>query len=216
MTRNTWVGAVLGAVTACMLGMAFASVPLYRLFCSVTGFNGTPQIGPELASHTVSQTITVAMNANTSPNLPWAFNPKLPQVTMPLGAPQLAFYDGKNLGNHAITGHALYNVTPDVVGKYFHKTECFCFTSQTLQPGEAVQFPVTFWVDPSILQDPETRDIHTITLSYTFFPSLQEAAQTGALAKAGPHTGVQGQVKVLEPGTPSSASSPSPSGRGSG
>ncbi len=201
MTRNGWMGAGLGVVTAGMLGLAFASVPLYRVFCAVTGYGGTPQIGPELASHQVSQTITVAMNADTSPNLPWAFQPELKQVTMPLGAPQLAFYDGKNLSNHTITGHALYNVTPDVVGKYFHKTECFCFTSQTLRSGEAVQFPVTFWVDPAILQDPETRDLHTVTLSYTFFPSLADAARTGALAKAGPHTGVQGPVKVLEPGS---------------
>ena len=201
MTRNGWFGVGLGAVTAGMLGLAFASVPLYRVFCAVTGYGGTPQIGPELASHVVSQTITVAMNADTSPNLPWTFKPELQHVTMPLGAPQLAFYDGKNLGDHTITGHALYNVTPDVIGKYFHKTECFCFTSQTLRSGEAVQFPVTFWVDPAILQDPETRDIHTITLSYTFFPTLAEAARTGALAKAGPHTGVQGAVKVLEQGS---------------
>ncbi len=202
MSRNGWIGSALGVVTAGMLGLAFASVPLYRLFCSVTGYGGTPQIGPETASHVVSQTITVAMNADTSPNLPWLFQPELKRVTMPIGAAQLAFYDGKNLADHTLTGHALYNVTPDVVGRYFHKTECFCFTTQTLQPGEAVQFPVTFWVDPAILDDPETRDIHTITLSYTFFPTLAEAARTGALAKAGPHTGVQGPVKVLTPGSP--------------
>ena len=119
---------------------------------------------------------------------------------MKLGEEQLAFYDGKNLSDHTITGHALYNVTPDVVGRFFHKTECFCFTSQTLAAGEKVQFPVTFWVDPAILDDPETRDVHTITLSYTFFPSLEEAARVGALAKAGPHTGNTGQARVLEQG----------------
>ena len=148
----------------------------------------------------VSQSITVAMNADTSPQLPWAFSPEQRQVTMRIGEEQMAFYDGQNLSDHVITGHALYNVTPDVVGRYFHKTECFCFTSQTLAAGEKVQFPVTFWVDPAILKDPETKDIHTITLSYTFFPSLDEAAKSGALAKAGPHTGNTGQVRVLDPG----------------
>ena len=200
MTRNGAIGAGLGAVVAGMAGLSFASVPLYRMFCSVTGYNGTPQIGPQASPGTVNQVITVAMNADTSPQLPWAFSPEQRRVTMKIGEQQLAFYDGRNLSDHTLTGHALYNVTPDVVGRYFHKTECFCFTAQTLAGGEKVQFPVSFWVDPAILQDPETKDIHTITLSYTFFPSLDEAAKSGALAKAGPHTGTAGPVRVLEPG----------------
>ncbi len=201
MTRNGLVGTAAAVGVAGMLGMAFASVPLYRLFCAATGYNGTPQIGPEASPGVVSRQITVAMNADTSPSLPWAFGPEQRTVTMKIGEEQLAFYDGKNLSDHTITGHALYNVTPDVVGRYFHKTECFCFTSQTLAAGEKVQFPVTFWVDPAILKDPETRDIHTITLSYTFFPSLAEAARVGALAKAGPHTGNTGQPRILETGS---------------
>ena len=201
MTRNGLVGTAAAVGVAGMLGMAFASVPLYRLFCAATGYNGTPQIGPEASPGAVSRQITVAMNADTSPSLPWAFGPEQRTVTMKIGEEQLAFYDGKNLSDHTITGHALYNVTPDVVGRYFHKTECFCFTSQTLAAGEKVQFPVTFWVDPAILKDPETRDIHTITLSYTFFPSLAEAARVGALAKAGPHTGNTGQPRILETGS---------------
>ena len=184
-----------------MAGMAFASVPLYRLFCAATGYDGTPQIGPQASPGATTRPITVALDANINPGLPWSLAPELPRVTMKIGEEQLAFYDGKNLSDHTITGHALYNVTPDVVGRYFHKTECFCFTSQTLAPGEKVQFPVTFWVDPAILQDPETRDIRTITLSYTFFPSLEEAARTGALAKAGPHTGNTATPRVLESGT---------------
>jgi cytochrome c oxidase assembly protein subunit 11 len=201
MTRNAIVGTASALAVAGMLGMAFASVPLYRMFCAATGYDGTPQIGPEQSPGAVSRQITVAMNADTSPSLPWAFGPEQRSVTMKIGEEQLAFYDGKNLGDHTITGHALYNVTPDVVGRYFHKTECFCFTSQTLAAGEKVQFPVTFWVDPAILNDPETRDIHTITLSYTFFPSLEEAARTGALAKAGPHTGNTAQPRILETGS---------------
>ncbi len=198
MNRNGVVGSVAAAAVVAMVGVSFASVPLYRLFCSVTGYDGTPQIGPEQSSSVSTRPITVAMNASTDPGLPWAFGPEQRAVTMKIGEDQLAFYDGKNLSDHTITGHALYNVTPDVVGRYFHKTECFCFTSQTLAPGEKVQFPVTFWVDPAILLDPETRDIHTITLSYTFFPSLAQAARVGALAKAGPHTGAQGTPRVLE------------------
>ena len=201
MTRNALVGSAAGVFIAGMVGMAFASVPLYRLFCEATGYNGTPQIGPQAAPGAITRPITVAMDASTSPGLPWAFAPELRRVTMKIGEEQLAFYDGKNLSDRTITGHALYNVTPDVVGRYFHKTECFCFTSQTLAPGEKAQFPVTFWVDPAILQDPETRDIHTITLSYTFFPSLEEAARTGALAKAGQHTGNSSTPRVLETGS---------------
>ncbi len=189
MTRDARLATGLVVVVVAMAGLARASVPLYALFCAATGYAGTPQIGPQAAPGAVTRAITVALNADTSPQLPWSFAPEQRRVTMKIGEEQLAFYDGKNLSDHTITGHALYNVTPDVVGRYFHKTECFCFTSQTLAAGEAVQFPVTFWVDPAILQDPETRDIHTITLSYTFFPSLEEAARSGALAKAGPHTG---------------------------
>ena len=200
MTRNGRLAAGLAVVVVAMAGLARASVPLYYMFCAATGYNGTPQIGPGASPGVVSSNITVAMNADTSPQLPWSFAPEQRRVTMKIGEEQLAFYDGKNLADHTITGHALYNVTPDVVGRYFHKTECFCFTSQTLAPGEAVQFPVTFWVDPAILQDPETRDIHTITLSYTFFPSLEEAARTGALANAGPHSGNTGVPRILNPG----------------
>ena len=201
MTRNNAIAAGLGAFIAGMTGLAFASVPLYRMFCAATGYDGTPQIGPQAAPGAVSRSITIAMNADTSPQLPWSFAPEARRVTMKIGEEQLAFYDGKNLSDHTITGHALYNVTPDVAGRYFHKTECFCFTSQTLGSGEKVQFPVTFWVDPAILADPETRDIHTITLSYTFFPSLEEAARSGALAKAGPHTGNTATPRILEPGS---------------
>ncbi len=121
---------------------------------------------------------------------------------MKLGDSQLAFFDAKNLSGAPVTGVALYNVTPDTVGPYFHKTQCFCFTSQTLKPGEAVQMPVTFWVDPAIAKDPETRDVKTITLSYTYFRSLDDAAKSGALAKAGPHTGNTAQPVFWNRGQP--------------
>ena len=104
-------------------------------------------------------------------------------------ADHLAFYTARNEARTPVTGVALYNVTPDTVGKYFHKTACFCFNQQTLAPGEQKQFPLSFWVDPEIAKDPNTSDIHTITLSYTFYRTLEDAEKAGALAQAGPHVG---------------------------
>jgi cytochrome c oxidase assembly protein subunit 11 len=199
--NNSFVAAALVVVIGGMTGLSFAAVPLYRAFCAATGYGGTPQIGPETSSGDVPQTITVALNADVNPKLPWQFAPEKRSVTMKLGDEQMAFFDAKNLSATPVTGVALYNVTPETVGTYFHKTQCFCFTSQTLKPGEAVQMPVTFWVDPAIAKDPETRDVKTITLSYTYFRSLDDAAKSGALAKAGPHTGNTAQPRVLTPGT---------------
>jgi len=122
-------------------------------------------------------------------NMPWTFAPLQAEVRLPVGDEQVAFYHAQNPTKIAITGTATYNVTPDKVGRYFHKTQCFCFTEQTLAPGQDMQFPVSFWVDPAIADDPNTADVTTITLSYTFFRTLEDAARTGALAKAGPHVG---------------------------
>lgn len=201
MKRNTLIGGGLVAVVIGMTGLSFAAVPLYRAFCAATGYGGTPQIGPAAAPGGGTRSIKVAFNADVNPKLPWRFTPEQRSVTLALGDQQLAFFDAKNLGDTPITGVALYNVTPETVGRYFHKTQCFCFDSQTLQPGEAMQFPVTFWVDPAIDTDPETRDVRTITLSYTFFRSLDDAARNGALATAGPHTGNSGPARVLEQGS---------------
>jgi len=189
MNRRHLLPAALVAIVLGMTGLSFASVPLYRAFCAATGYGGTPQIGPGESPGSVARLITVALNASVNPNLPWRFGPETPKVSLKLGDEQMAFFDAKNLGTEPITGVALYNVTPETVGRYFHKTQCFCFNSQTLAPGESMQFPVTFWVDPAIADDPDTRDVKTITLSYTFFRSLDDAAKSGALAKAGPHVG---------------------------
>jgi cytochrome c oxidase assembly protein subunit 11 len=133
--------------------------------------------------------MTVRFNANVNPNLPWDFAPQQDAVRVPLGQDQLAYYSARNLAGTPVTGIALYNVTPDTVGKYFHKTACFCFNQQTLAAGQRMQFPLSFWVDPTIANDPNTADIHTITLSYTFFRTLDDAEKSGALAQAGPHVG---------------------------
>jgi cytochrome c oxidase assembly protein subunit 11 len=174
---------------AFMVGVSFAAVPLYDLFCRVTGFGGTPMIGQAAPGAVGERTITVRFNANTQPNLPWRFTAQQNAMTVRLGEEGLAFYTARNLSNGPVMGVSTYNVTPEVVGRYFHKTACFCFEEQTLEPGQTVDMPLAFWVDPRIATDPATRDIRTITVSYTFFRSLNDAERAGALANAGPHVG---------------------------
>ncbi|MCK8783213.1 cytochrome c oxidase assembly protein [Roseomonas sp. NAR14] len=187
--RNRLVGGGAALVVCGMVGLAFASVPLYRLFCQVTGYNGTVQTGAALPVAAGEHRVTVRFAANTQLDLPWRFAAQQPSVTVHVGEQNVAFYEATNRAGVPVTGTALYNVTPEVVGRYFHKTACFCFQEQTLAPGQQVQMPVAFWVDPAIADDPNTRDIRTITLSYTFFRSLDDAARSGALASAGPHVG---------------------------
>lgn len=201
MNRNAWVAGGLVACVASMVGLSFASVPLYRLFCAATGYAGTPQVGGAVGPGAAKGTIQVRFDANTSPGLPWRFAPGQTSVTVPLGEDRLAFYTGQNESGRPVTGVATYNVTPDKVGRYFHKTACFCFNEQTLQPGQEMQFPLSFWVDPAIATDPDTRDLHTITLSYTFFRSLDDAARNGGLDHAGPHVGPRADLGPgLSPG----------------
>ncbi len=187
--RNVILGSVLAAVMIGMVGMSFAAIPLYRLFCAVTGFGGTPSIGLAAAPGSSGQTIRVRFNADINPALPWLFAPDQNEVSLNLGDEQVAFYHATNKSSRPVTGMALYNVTPEKVGKYFHKTACFCFNQQTLSGNQSMEFPVSFWVDPAIRSDPNTADVKVITLSYTFFRSLEDAAKSGALAKAGPHVG---------------------------
>lgn len=186
---NRTIGLTLAAVIIAMVGVSFAAIPLYRVFCSVTGYDGTPQVGAAVAPGATSQQITVRFNANTHPSLPWDFRPQQADLRVALGDEHLAFYTARNNAGTPVTGVALYNVTPDIVGKYFHKTACFCFNQQTLAAGQQMQFPLSFWVDPAIATDPNTADVHTITLSYTFFRTLEDAQKSGTLADAGPHVG---------------------------
>jgi cytochrome c oxidase assembly protein subunit 11 len=186
---NAVLAAGLAVVVGGMLSLTAAAVPLYRMFCAATGYGGTPQVGPEHSAGTVDRTITVRFNADTDTGMPWEFHPEQKQVTLKLGEEQVAFYRARNEAATPITGIAIYNVTPDKVGVYFHKTACFCFNQQTLAPGQSMEFPVSFWVDPAIATDPSTADVTTITLSYTFFHSLNDASRSGKLASAGPHVG---------------------------
>lgn len=196
--RNTVLAGVTVAVMVGMVGMSFAAIPLYRLFCSATGYGGTPSIGLAAAPGSSGQIIRVRFNADINPALPWAFAPDQSEVSLNLGDEQVAFYHATNKSSRPVTGMALYNVTPEKVGKYFHKTACFCFNKQTLSGGQSMEFPVSFWVDPAIRTDPNTSDVKVITLSYTFFRSLEDAEKTGALAKAGPHVGPMSAAELKE------------------
>lgn len=162
--------AMLAVVGICLMtALAFASVPLYRMFCQVTGLNGTTQRAAD-APGAVGGRVRVDFDSNTNPRLPWRFVPEQSNQTVTIGAKSIAFYSATNRAAVPVTGTATFNVTPAQAGKYFTKIECFCFTEQTLEPGESVRMPVIYFVDPKILDDPDTRDIDTITLSYTFYP----------------------------------------------
>jgi cytochrome c oxidase assembly protein subunit 11 len=172
MNRNLRT-ALLAAVLVCgMTGLAFASVPLYRMFCQVTGFDGTTMRadGKDAPGAVAGKTLTVRFDANTATGLPWRFRPEQARETVTLGEREMAFYVAKNLTARSVTGRASFNVTPVQAGKYFSKIECFCFTEQMLKPGEEVRMPVIFYVDPRIAKDPDAADISEITLSYTFYP----------------------------------------------
>ncbi len=154
-----------------MIGLAYASVPLYDLFCKVTGFDGTPIQRADNASDVIDRTISVRFDANVVPGLNWAFTPEVPEVKVKLGETTTVLYQVTNRGTKPTTGIATYNVQPDLAGSYFSKLECFCFTEQTLKPGETLESAVVFYVDPRIVEDTDIKDIASITLSYTYFPS---------------------------------------------
>lgn len=166
-----------GLLAASMLALGFAAVPLYRLFCQVTGFNGTTQratatIAP--ARIVPGHTMSIRFDSNVSQALPWEFRPEHPTDTVTIGARDMAIFVAKNLSDKPVTGTATFNVTPSQAGAYFTKIQCFCFTEQTLQPGQEVRMPVLFYVDPKILNDPDNKDTQEITLSYTFYPVDQD------------------------------------------
>lgn len=160
--------AVFGAA---MLGAAFASVPLYKLFCQATGYGGTTQRAEKAPDKAVDRTIVVRFDANVANGIGWAFRPEQRQVTVRLGEVGKVNFLAENRSGTVETGKAGFNVSPDSTGRFFNKIACFCFSEQTLKPGEKVEMPVTFFVDPAIANDPDTRFTDTITLSYTFYPS---------------------------------------------
>ena len=152
-----------------MVGLSFASVPLYDLFCRVTGYGGTTQQAEEASDIVLDRDVTIRFDASTNSALPWEFKPVQLKVEMKVGQNGIAFYRAKNTSDETIKGTATFNVTPQKAGPYFVKVDCFCFTEQVLKPGQEVDMPVEFFVDPEIADDPHMDDIKTITLSYTFF-----------------------------------------------
>lgn len=167
--RNRKTGLMVFGIVACMVGLAFASVPLYDLFCRVTGFGGTTQIATSAPDVILDREVTVKFNADVNRNLPWSFAPEQRSLTVNIGQEGLINYKARNISSTPVAGTAVYNVSPPKVGKYFHKTQCFCFDEQVLQPGEDMNMPVLFFIDPSIADDPYMDDVKKITLSYTFF-----------------------------------------------
>ena len=161
---------ILVAMVVGMLGLAYASVPLYRLICQKTGFGGTPQkallISDQIAG---DREITVQFVANTHRNLPWKFRPLQNEIKMRIGENKLAYYFAENTSDHPIIGMATYNVSPDKAAIYFNKVQCFCFEQQLLKPKQGMEMPVLFFLDPEFAKDPNLKDVKTITLSYTFF-----------------------------------------------
>ena len=178
---NGRLGLVLVGVAFAMISASYASVPLYRLFCQVTGYAGTPVRG-EITDRTVGkELVTIRFNADLSSRLPWEFRPALPSQQVRPGEDNLAFFVAVNNSDEAMVGTATFNVTPNKAAQYFVKTDCFCFTEQRLEPGERAEMPVSFYVDPDLYTDKNTRDVTTITLSYTFF-SLDDEETAEVLA----------------------------------
>lgn len=154
-----------------MLGAAYASVPLYELFCKVTGYGGTTQRSEMASARILDQMVKVRFDSNAVPSVPWTFQPNEREVTLRLGETRQMSYRVRNASDHEVTARATFNVTPLLAGAYFNKIQCFCFTDQTLKPGEEVDMPVVFFVDPAIVDDADVGNVPTITLSYTFFPA---------------------------------------------
>ena len=168
-SRHGPVALMRVGLVACMTGLAFAAVPLYRLFCQVTGYGGVPQRAEQAPGEVLDRTMRVRFDANVDRALPWSFAPVDRMVEVKIGETGLAFFKAENNSDQPVAGTAVFNVVPELAARYFTKIECFCFKEQTLAPGASIEMPVTFFVDPKIVEDDDTRKIGEITLSYTFY-----------------------------------------------
>ena len=188
------MGAMLSVVAAMIL-LSFLSVPLYRLTCKLTGWEGTTQTATAGALHAViDHPITIHFNTDTAQDLPWVFRPEQPPVTVKAGADRLVSFSAENKSGSPVTGTAVYNVTPLQAGKYFVKTQCFCFSKQTLQPHQKVHMPVSFYVDPKIADDVDLKDLKAITLSYTFYRAESTALEQATEKFYDKHSDKQAKV----------------------
>lgn len=182
--RKYFIAALAGGVSLGMLGLAFASAPLYRLFCAATGYAGTPQIAKIAPTTKGARDLIVRFDANVAPGLAWKFTPETPEIKLRTGETATIFYRVTNMSARDTVARAMYNVTPDGAGAYFDKIACFCFNEQKLGPGESLEMPVVFFLDPALEQDATMAGVQSITLSYTFFAA--PTADNGPAAKEKP------------------------------
>ena len=176
--KNARLAWSLAAAVGGMLALAYAASPLYDMFCRATGFGGTPQVAQEGERSVLSRTVNVRFDSNVDANLPWRFTPLEREVKVKLGEERLVHYRVTNVSQRPIVGTSTYNVTPETAGAWFNKLQCFCFTEQLLQPGQSLDMPVVFFVDPEMDKDRRYDNVRTITLSYTFFEAKTERAKT--------------------------------------
>jgi cytochrome c oxidase assembly protein subunit 11 len=181
--QNRRVALMASSVAVAMLGLAYASVPLYRLFCQATGFGGTTQVASASDASATTQDISIRFDANSAAEMGWNFRPKQTTMTVKIGEPSMAYFVATNASSQTVTGTAMFNVTPAEAGIFFNKIECFCFTEQTLKAGETVEMPVQFFVDSALLEDADTKSIREITLSYSFYPLKTKASEKQAALK---------------------------------
>lgn len=184
MNPNTRLLVRLVGVVVVMGALSWAAVPFYSWFCQVTGFAGTPSVAERAPDQVLDETVRVRFDANVMPDMGWTFRPMQADMTLRIGETGLAYYEAVNISDEAITGTATYNVSPDAAGYFFDKIECFCFTEQTLQPGERIEMPVTFFVNPEIVDDRDAKTIRDITLSYTFYRQDQPEQRSASAPQA--------------------------------
>ena len=182
--RNIRVASLCGLLVLAMVGMSYAAVPLYRIFCEVTGYDGTTQRASAAPDSVLGREMNIEFDANIAPGLPWTFAPAQRRLKVRLGEEAMAHYRAVNNSGHSVTGTAVFNVTPALAGRYFTKIQCFCFTEQTLEPGRAADMPVVFFVDPKLADDKNLASLTTITLSYTFYPLAPDKVSAGRAASA--------------------------------
>jgi cytochrome c oxidase assembly protein subunit 11 len=179
-TRHNLLALSLVGLVAGMVGLSFASVPLYRMFCQVTGYGGLPQRADKAPGEVLDRTIRIRFDGNVDHGLPWTFAPVQQTIDVKIGETALAFFKATNETSAPVSGTAIFNVAPELAGRYFTKIECFCFKQQTLAAGQSVEMPVTFFVDPQIVEDEDTKNMSEITLSYTFYRSDKDAAKAAS------------------------------------
>jgi cytochrome c oxidase assembly protein subunit 11 len=184
--RHGRVVVSLVLLVVAMAGLSYAAVPLYRMFCEASGYGGATRRAAASSQMAVDRQITVRFDATTSSELNWDFRPEQREVTLKIGENGLAFYRAVNKSSAPLTGTATFNVTPEIAGSYFNKVQCFCFTEQTLAPGQTADFPVSFFIDPAMLNDPDAKNVQEITLSYTFFRVNKGGASTASSPQPSP------------------------------